>query len=189
MINKSAKEIEEYILNINSYETEAIITVNSNKNQNKYKVKQQYIKEENLYKQEIIEPENIKGVSIFYDGQNLKIENTNLNLNKIYENYNYIGSNDLNLIQFVNDYKENDEKKLEEKDGTIILETKIKNGNKYRLSKKLYINKENAIPMKLEIKDITQNTAIYILYNEIKINNLQKEDIVAFKLTNINKDL
>ena len=95
MSNKSADEIKEYILNISSYEAEVEINVISNKNQNKYKAKQQFVKEDNLYKQEIIEPENIKGVIFSYDGKNLKLENTKLVLNKIYEDYKYIGINDI----------------------------------------------------------------------------------------------
>ena len=187
--NKSADEIKEYILNISSYEAEVEINVISNKNQNKYKAKQQFVKEDNLYKQEIIEPENIKGVIFSYDGKNLKLENTKLGLNKIYEDYKYIGSNDLSLIQFVNDYNDVEEKSFQEKDGNVILELKIKNGNKYRTYKKLYVDKQRGVPTKMEIQDVSQNIIIYILYNEIKINNLQKEDILAFKLSIENQDI
>ena len=189
MSNKSADEIKEYILNISSYESEVEINVISNKNQNKYKAKQQFVKEDNLYKQEIIEPENIKGVIFSYDGKNLKLENTKLGLNKIYEDYKYIGSNDLSLIQFVNDYNDVEEKSFQEKDGNVILELKIKNGNKYRTYKKLYVDKQRGVPTKMEIQDVSQNIIIYILYNEIKINNLQKEDILAFKLSIENQDI
>ena len=189
MSNKSADEIKEYILNISSYEAEVEINVISNKNQNKYKAKQQFVKEGNLYKQEIIEPENIKGVIFSYDGKNLKLENTKLGLNKIYEDYKYIGSNDLSLIQFVNDYNDVEEKSFQEKDGNVILELKIKNGNKYRTYKKLYVDKQRGVPTKMEIQDVSQNIIIYILYNEIKINNLQKEDILAFKLSIENQDI
>ena len=41
----------------------------------------------------------------------------------------------------------------------------------------------------MEIQDVSQNIIIYILYNEIKINNLQKEDILAFKLSIENQDI
>ena len=53
-INSSDKN---NILNISSYEAIAEIQVYSNKNTNKYKIRQQYIKP-NFFKQEIIEPEN-----------------------------------------------------------------------------------------------------------------------------------
>lgn len=164
MSNKSQEEIEHYILNIDSYEAEVEIEVNTNKNKNKYKAKQKYVKENNLYTQEILEPENIKGTVITYDGTNLKLENTKLNLNKIYENYNYIGSNDLSLSQFVADYNESNEKSINEKNGIIIMEAKIKNGNKYRAVKKLYINKKDVSPKKMEIQDITREyTSLHII--------------------------
>ncbi len=92
-------------------------------------------------------------------------------------------------MSFINDYNESSESNMSENDNEIVLETKLKNGNKYIAYKKLYINKSKGVPSKLEIQDITQKTSIYILYNEIKINNLQKEDILAFKLKEIANDI
>jgi len=180
--NKSAEEIAQYILDINSYDLIANITVESNKNANIYMVQEKYIKDNNICKQEVLEPENVKGISFKYDGTSLKIENTHLNLNKVYENYNYIGENSITLMSFINDYKNSDESNISESEEEIILETKLKNGNKYICHKKLFISKSTGKPSKLEIQDITQKTTIYILYNEIKIDNLQKEDILAFKM-------
>ena len=54
--NKSADEIKQYILNIESYQAVAKITIKSNKNENIYIVKQQYNKNDNVYKQEILDP-------------------------------------------------------------------------------------------------------------------------------------
>ena len=187
--NKSAEEIVQNILDINSYDLTANITIESNKNTNIYMIKEKYIKDNNTCKQEILEPENIKGISFIYDGASLKIENTNLNLNKIYQNYQYIGENSITLMSFINDYKNSDESEISENEDEIILETKLKNGNKYIAYKTLYIDKHTANPTKLEIQDITQKTTIYILYNEIKTNNLQKEDILAFKIQNISNDI
>lgn len=65
MSNKSREEITEYILNINSYEVVAEINVESNKNSNKYIVKQTYLKEQNLYKQEIIVPEEVLRINLY----------------------------------------------------------------------------------------------------------------------------
>ena len=41
----------------------------------------------------------------------------------------------------------------------------------------------------MEIQDVTQKNIIYILYNEIKINNLQEEDVLAFKLSPLESDI
>ena len=189
MSNKSTKEITQYILDINSYEAEAQVLIESNKNSNKYKIKEKYSKDNNVFKREILEPENLNGVSFIYDGTNLMVQNSALNLNKIYENYPYIGENNITLMDFVNDYKESNETNVSENEEEIVLEVKIKNSNKYIAYKKLFIDKAQGKISKLEIQDITQKTIIYILYNEIKINNLQKDDILAFKLKEIKNDI
>lgn len=189
MSNKSAKEITQYILDINSYEAEAEVLIESNKNSNKYKIKEKYSKDNNVFKRDILEPENLNGVSFIYDGTNLKVQNSALNLNKIYENYPYIGEDNITLVDFINDYKESSETNVLENAEELILEVKIKNGNKYVAYKKMFINKAEGKIKKLEIQDITQKTIIYILYNEIKINNLQKDDILAFKLKEFKNDI
>ncbi len=112
--NKSADEIEEYILNIDSYYAIAQVTVQSNKSSNTYKLKQEYIKNQNMYMQEVIEPEYIAGVKFIYNEGILKIENTNLSLSKLYEEYKYIESNVLSLNSFIEDYANSEEKKCYE---------------------------------------------------------------------------
>lgn len=181
--NKSADEIENLILNIGSYEAKANITIKSNKNQNTYVVKQKYNKEGNLYRQEILEPSGIAGTLIQYDGKDLTIKNTNLNIKKIYENYSYIESNILSLASFIEDYKQSESKEIKEENGKVTLQVKLSNNNKYTMEKTLYINKNENKIEKMEIKDTTQNVRIYILYNEIEFNNIPKEEVLAFSIT------
>lgn len=181
--NKSADEIENLILNIGSYEAKANITIKSNKNQNTYVVKQKYNKEGNLYRQEILEPSGIAGTLIQYDGKDLTIKNTNLNVKKTYENYSYIESNILSLASFIEDYKQSESKEIKEENGIVTLQVKLSNNNKYTMEKTLYINKNENNIEKMEIKDTTQNVRIYILYNEIEFNNIPKEEVLAFSIT------
>lgn len=166
--NKNSQEIVDYILNLSSYETQITVTVTSNKNSNKYILKQNY-QAPNISSQEVIEPSNIAGVKIENDGTNLKIENSNLNINKILENYSYLGNNCLDLSTFISDYKENNESSFEEKDKEIIMNTISNTENIYTHEKTLHIDKNTAKPTQMEIKDNKQNTTIYILYNEVKI--------------------
>ncbi len=187
--NKSADEIKEYILNIESYQAIATITIKSNKNENNYKIKQKYNKKNNSYKQEVLEPSNFSGIQFIYDGETLKIENTKLNLSKIYTNYKYIESNELSLIAFIENYKKDEQAKCIEENGKIILEANIRNENKYVSKKRLYINRDNYKIEKMEIIDITQNTRIYILYNEIEINTLSKEEVLAFSTKAIEENI
>lgn len=181
--NKSADEIKNLILNIGSYEANANITIKSNKNQNTYVVKQKYNKEGNLYSQEVLEPSGIAGTLIQYDGKDLTIKNTNLNVKKIYENYSYIESNILSLASFIEDYKQSESKEIKEENGIVTLQVKLSNNNKYTMKKTLYINKNENKIEKMEIKDTTQNVRIYILYNEIEFNNIPKEEVLAFSIT------
>jgi len=169
---KSIKDIEEYILNVESYQLIAEITVSSNKNSNKYIVKQEYIKDEKIYKQEGIAPADILGLTITYNNSQLKIEQAKLKLTKIYEDYPYIMENCLSLQSIFEEYQKDNESKSYEDSSQIILETFPKNGNKYTYRKKLYIDKLTGKPIKMEVLDVTQKTLIHILYNEVKINEL-----------------
>ena len=167
--NSTSQEIVDYILNINSYETQIEVEIKSNKNSNKYKLKQSYIKDEKST-QEVIEPENIQGIKIIKEKNNLKIENTKLSLTKIIENYQEITQNNLDLSAFIENYKNNKNSKFTEQNNQIIMETTAQTENKYQKYEKLYISKETGKPEKMEIKDTNQNTIIYIIYNEININ-------------------
>ena len=166
------------ILNISSYEAIAQIEVYSNKNTNKYKLKQQYI-EPNIFKQEILEPENFKGLTTTFDGTNLVIENNSLNLKTLYENYNCFQGNSLSLIRFIEQFKEKQDVKIEETDEEVIIEINLDETNKYNAYKKLYINKKSNLPTKMEILDVNQNIMVYILYTEIRINNTSKEEVLG----------
>lgn len=174
IISKNTDSIVNNILNMNSYDANVEITIISNKNENTYKMNQQNIGAK-CYKQTIQEPVKIAGTEIIFEENKLEIKNTKLNLSKIYENYHYISENALLLSSFVTEYTDENEIKQIEKDNQIILEIKIKNDqNQYTKYKSLYIDKTTGNPIKMEIKDIAQNVRVYILYNEIKINALQK---------------
>ena len=167
--NSTSQEIVDNILNIYSYEATVEVEIKSNKNENKYIIKQVYNGEEDNW-QEIIELTNIAGVKIIKQGANLKLENTNLNLTSMFENYEYISDNSLDLSSFIKEYKNDEKAEFSEKDNKIIMTTSI-NENRKRKTKILYINKENGMPSKLEIQDANKKIAIYILYNEVKVNS------------------
>ena len=150
--NKNSQEIVDYILNLSSYEAEVTVNITSNKNSNKYILKQKYQKDKECI-QEVIEPSNIAGVKIINDGKNLKIENSNLNLNEIIENYTNLENNNLDLSMFIDEYKNSNESNYEEKDDEIIMKVKNDKENIYVKEKILYINKKTYKPVKLEIKD------------------------------------
>ena len=180
-ITKSQEKLEEYILNINSYEAEVEVTINSNKNTNKYLIKQKFCSP-NTFSQEVIQPENIAGLKTILDGEKLTIENSKINLTQIYENYEYLNENSLSLYDFIQDYMQDTNSKYIKNEDNIILETKPKQENPYLKNKKLYLDGKTGMPIKMEVQDNNQNTLVYILYKEVKINSTNRESIIAFKL-------
>ena len=171
MSNKSIEEIEEYILNISSYEAKIEMVVNSNKTINKYVLLQIYEKP-NRTRQTVLEPSNIEGLEIEHDGQNLIIKNTKLNLSKLYENYENLVNDCMTLESFVSSYdtlKEKNKTKIYEENDNVIMEVEEETNN-YIYKKSLYISRKTGEPSKLLIEDINGEVVVYILYNEIEIN-------------------
>ena len=176
--NSTSQEIVDYILNISSYQATIDIEIKSNKNTNKYKLSQKYISSDTSV-QEVIEPKNIEGVKIVKNKNQVKVENTRLNLSKIYENYEYIAENCLDLNAFIEEYKTLENSCFEESNNQIIMKIENVRTNPNNRYKELYIDKKTGNPIKMEIKDDSKNTTIYILYNEIELNSI-KENILAF---------
>ena len=167
--NMSSQEIVDYILNINSYKAKITMKVISNKKTNKYVIIQEFNKE-NGCTQEIVEPSNIAGTKITNKDGNLILENSNLNLSTLFEDYNGLGKNYMDLNEFIEECKLSNNIKFDEINGEIIIEIKGISSNKYICNKKLYINKEKLIPTKLTIEDNNQNVKINIEYDEIELN-------------------
>jgi len=166
--NSSSQEIINHILNISSYELIAEVEIKSNKTVNKYKMKQQYIYPD-IQTQEIIEPENISGVKLMRNKNEIKLINTTLNLVTIFKEHQYITNNILNLSDFIEEYKKDDKTSYKEENNHIILELNSK--------RSLYIDKNTGEIMKMQIEDNNKNTMVYILYNEVKVNSLEEEKI------------
>ena len=160
--NQTRDKVYDNILNISSYKATLEVTINSNKNSNKYVLKQSHNLDEDT--QEVLEPENIRGIKTTYNNGILKIQSDNLNITKVYNDYKNIENNDLWLNSFIEDYKISKEKIVEENEEKII---SIKVNNR---TKKLYLDKKTEKPTKLIVEDDNQKTVIYIIYNEIEIN-------------------
>ena len=165
-LNKTLEEVEDYILNIKEYTATIEVTVNSNKNSNKYLIKQNH-KEKND-EQEVLEPDTIKGVKLTYKDSSLIVENSNLNLEKIYNNYSYIESNILWLNSFIEEYRNSEQRNITEKNEEIVMQIKRKNDKKIAIEE-LILDKKTLKPTKLSIRDNSKNVIVYILYNEIEI--------------------
>ena len=176
--DKTLTQVEDYILNISSYDAEIEVEIESNKNKNKYIINQKFCSP-NIASQQVIEPKNIEGLTVKYNGSNLEISNTKLDLSTIYENYEYLADNVLWLSDFAQNYRNNGGT-INEENGIIIMETK-KDNSKYSAKEKLYIDRNANKVTKLVIEDENNKSRIYITYNKIEIGSLNRENVLAFK--------
>jgi len=168
---KNKEDAEKYILNIKSYRAEVEVNISSNKNQNTYELLQEENLKDKKSRQEVINKEGNRIVIESIMGK-LIIKNTNINLKKVYENYNYLAENTLYLSSFIEEYKKSNKKEIKENDKYYVVDIKIKKyKNDYNVRKKLFIDKNNKKIEKLEVYDINQKRTIYILYKKIDINN------------------
>ncbi len=159
IIIKNENKIVDYVLNnINEYDAEIEVAVKSNKTTNIYKMKQNVSK--NYSSIEVLSKGKINGLKIEMKDRNLKIQNTELKLDKIYENYEPLTNNTLFLNTFIKKFKESNSTTYM-KENNIVFE--VPNFGK------LYVDMQTSKPIKLEIKDNTKKTNICINYISIEI--------------------
>ena len=125
--NQIRDKVCDNILNISSYRATLEITINSNKNSNKYILQQNHNSQEDV--QEVLEPESIKGIKTTYNNGSLKIQSDKLNITKTYSDYKNLENNDLWLSSFIEEFKTTNEKSIEENNGKIM---RIKNKKNHK---------------------------------------------------------
>ena len=145
-VNNENKVVD-YILNINDYEAEIEVTVESNKTTNIYELKQCVSGDSSSLK-------------IEFKDKTLKVQNTELKLDKIYENYEPLVDNLLFLNTFIKCFKESDSTTYMEGNFIVFEIPRVA---------KLYVDMKDSKPTKLEIKDNTKKNNICINYNSIEI--------------------
>lgn len=156
-VNNENKVVD-YILNINNYEAEIEVTVESNKTTNTYELKQCVSGDSSSL--EVLSKGKIGGLKIEFKDKTLKVQNTELKLDKIYENYEPLVDNELFLNTFI--------KRFKESDATTYMEGNFIVFEIPRFAK-LYVDMKDSKPKKLEIKDNTKKTNICINYISIEI--------------------
>lgn len=169
IFKKSDEEIIENILKANlNYKTEAEVTIYSNKNENTYTINQEETEEHSFL--EVTSKGNISGLVLEYQENRLILKNTELDLEKIFENYNELSSNYLFLRTFVQDYLVSEEKSINQEDEeTIIVKVTVLDSNKYIKYKELYIDRRTGFPKKLIIKNSDKQIKVCIIYTNIEI--------------------
>lgn len=169
IFKKSDEEIIDNILNADfNYTAEANVTVYSNKNENTYDIRIEETKEHSFL--EVISDGKIKGLNLEYEENKLILKNTELNLEKIFENYNELSGNHLFLKTFIKEYFESENTEIVEDDEeTLVVKITLLNSNKYIKYEELYIDRKKGLPKKLVIKNSDKQIKVCIIYNNIEI--------------------
>lgn len=174
--------IKKKISNLSSYCAVSRIIIYSSKGTSEYKIQQYYL-EPNLIKLETLEPDYLKGKILVTSGEAWKIYHPLINNSFLVDKLKdddeliYLGIIQKNMISL-----EDVEYKKISRNGKeyITLNFKLPNGNEYRNSVILYINREEYNPEFMEILDIEGVTRVSVTYSNFQYN--PKLDNSIFKL-------
>jgi outer membrane lipoprotein-sorting protein len=162
------QDFQKKIYKMKGYTCKAKVTVAGNKSPQVYEFSHSYNRPDN-YRLEAISPEYIRGKMIEYKGDKVFVKNPKIN--DVVELPNE-GKKDQYLFigDFIKNYLQNEEVKVNLSHGNLVLETKIPGDTKYFNTQVLYVNSETRNPVKLEIKDDQGKSRFVVDYSEFKIH-------------------
>lgn len=167
------EDIQEFIMKLKSYQCDVIYAVTNNKSTNVYRAKH-YYKAPDKYRIEIVEPGELKGQATIYNKDKAYIYHPQINIYLTTENF----INSMERSSFVGAFVEYFKNKggarfkLEPLNNVqcYVLQIPLDTDNRYRVVEKIWINAENALPVKAEILDKDNNVNAQVLYENFKLN-------------------
>lgn len=170
---KKPEDVQKFIMKLKSYKCDVIYAVTNNKSTNVYRVKHLY-KAPDKYRIEIVEPAELKGQTTIFNKDKAYIFHPQLNAYFTAENFKGSVEQSSFVGAFVEYFKEKGGArfKLESLKGVqcYVLQVPIDKDNRYRAVEKIWINAENALPVKAEILDKDNNVSAQVLYENFELN-------------------
>jgi hypothetical protein len=168
IIKSSEEDIVDSILNDTlNYKAQIKVKIYSNKNENTYEMNEE--ENEEYSRLEVIGESNISGLRIESNKNKVIIKNTNLKLEKIYEDFTPILNNCLFLSSFSEEYREALKIEQYEENENIVIKIKLNKSTKYIKYKELYLDKKTGLPKKLIVKSSDKQIVACIEYINIEI--------------------
>ena len=160
------KNFQKKITNMSSYKCKADIEVIGNKESQKYSLIHEYT-DENHFKLKVLQPEHIKGKTIEYKGNKIIVTNPNVNDKVVMDN---VGEDSQHLFigDFIKNYMQGEDIKIDLKNGDLKLTTSIPGNTKYFDKQILYVNSKKNYPTKLEILDQEGNRRFEVNYSNFE---------------------
>ena len=162
------EDFKDQISKVSSYTCIAKVEAIGNKENTTYIFKHTY-KKPDYYKLEVKSPKNLKGQTIEYKNNKIIINNPNINDTVEFKNIN----NDARYLfigDFINNYRKDENTKLELTENELKIEVKIPGNNKYFNKQILYVNNKTKTPDKMEIVDNEENPRFIVTYEGFKYN-------------------
>lgn len=162
------EDFKDQISKVSSYTCIAKVEAIGNKENTTYIFKHTY-KKPDYYKLEVKSPKNLKGKTIEYKNNKIIINNPKINDTVEFKNidndarYLFIGD-------FINNYRDDENTKLELTENELKIEVKIPGNNKYFNKQILYVNNKTKTPDKMEIVDNEENPRFIVTYEGFKYN-------------------
>ena len=162
------EDFKDQISKVSSYTCIAKVEAIGNKENTTYIFKHTY-KKPDYYKLEVKSPKNLKGKTIEYKNNKIIINNPKINDTVEFKNIN----NDARYLfigDFINNYRNDENTKLELTENELKIEVKIPDNNKYFNKQILYVNNNTKTPDKMEIVDNEENPRFIVTYEGFKYN-------------------
>ena len=162
------EDFKDQISKVSSYTCIAKVEAIGNKENTTYIFKHTY-KKPDYYKLEVKSPKNLKGKTIEYKNNKIIINNPNINDTVEFKNIN----NDARYLfigDFINNYRKDENTKLELTENELKIEVKLPGNNKYFNKQILYVNNKTKTPDKMEIVDNKENPRFIVTYEDFKYN-------------------
>ena len=162
------EDFKDQISKVSSYTCIAKVEAIGNKENTTYIFKHTY-KKPDYYKLEVKSPKNLKGKTIEYKNNKIIINNPKINDTVEFKNIN----NDARYLfigDFINNYRNDENTKLELTENELKIEVKIPGNNKYFNKQALYVNNKTKTPDKMEIVDNKENPRFIVTYEDFKYN-------------------
>lgn len=173
-------EVQKFFNNMETYRCIADVTVKGNKDTETYKSKHVF-KKPDKYVVEILEPSENEGNIVVYDGKQAWLYNKQIDESFIIKDLEQGIDKTLFVGYFLKNIlsNENLDMSFDEIKGKkyLVLETEIPGNNKYRYKEKLWIDRSNYYPYKLNILSKDGEVTVEVIYTEFKANvKLTDED-------------
>jgi len=165
---QTEEELERYILNIRAYKAEMTVSIQSNKTNHRYKMRQEYEKN-GIQKMIIEEPEIRKGMEIIKQGETITVKNTHLGFRNLYAEQEGMTGNYMWLPTFLETYQNDRARSKKKTETETIFFASIQTKHPYYQYLELHVDNRTKKPTQFMVQDKDKNNRIYILYNEMEI--------------------